>query len=238
MMASMRSDKELWEDIHLGTKHRRRIASHNVLTAAYLTQLKILGPNVRILEIGAGSGEFASLVAPVVASVTVLDYSSEAISRCRQLLGKLNNIDYVQEDLFTYTPEQKYDLVYSGGLLEHFFSVERKTCLQAHIRASAQYVLISVPADTPRNWERAIRNRYKTSEKQPDFLPLGERDVLQLFQEEGLELVSLLRIDETYGCHDTKAKLRRQMIRMGLFLDSSIGCDAGGLLLGLGRKCA
>ncbi|MCU0468840.1 MAG: class I SAM-dependent methyltransferase [Arcicella sp.] len=44
---------------------------------------------------------------------------------------KTNSIEVIEVDLFNYTPEKKYDLVVSNGLIEHF--IDTKNIIQKHV---------------------------------------------------------------------------------------------------------
>lgn len=58
---------------------------------------------------------------------------------------KTGSIEVVEVDLFNYTPQKKYDLVVSNGLIEHF--VDTKNIIQKHVEQlnSGGILLITLP---------------------------------------------------------------------------------------------
>jgi SAM-dependent methyltransferase len=76
-----------------------------------------------ILEVGGGSGK-ASYMLQTTAKITILDISSVALTFARHLAQKLqikNNVIYLEADAFNLSfLKQKYDLVWSVGLVEHY----------------------------------------------------------------------------------------------------------------------
>lgn len=58
---------------------------------------------------------------------------------------KTGSIEVVEVDLFNYTPQKKYDLVVSNGLIEHF--VDTKNIIQKHVEQlnSGGVLLITLP---------------------------------------------------------------------------------------------
>ncbi len=229
-------DQELWNSTN--EMMRGRIAPHNVLLSHMIARSPLMKEIGTVLEIGCGSGQFSFFMHRSKCKVTLIDASKEAITCCRAMFnGHTENVQFVLEDVLTYKPEERFDLVYSGGLLEHYKGGFLRQMFEAHVRASAKYVMVAVPADTPRNWSRAIRNRNKTSREGalPDWTPMGEAQLLELFQELGIEVVLLCRIDETYGRTGVFSKLRRELIRRRFQICRSIDTNSGGLVVGIGR---
>lgn len=58
---------------------------------------------------------------------------------------KTGSIEVIEVDLFNYTPQKKYDLVVSNGLIEHFF--DTKNIIQKHVEQlnSGGILLITLP---------------------------------------------------------------------------------------------
>ena len=72
----------------------------------------------RVLELACGTGLCTRHVAPRVGHVTAVDASAEVIAINRARVGA-PNVDYVQADLFAWTPKTRYDLVFMGFWLSH-----------------------------------------------------------------------------------------------------------------------
>jgi 2-polyprenyl-3-methyl-5-hydroxy-6-metoxy-1,4-benzoquinol methylase len=72
----------------------------------------------RILELACGTGLFTRHLAPRVAHVTAVDASPEVLAINRQRIDAAN-VTYVQADLFTWRPTERYDAVFFSFWLSH-----------------------------------------------------------------------------------------------------------------------
>jgi len=79
--------------------------------------------NLKCIECGCGGGYESALMARDGAEVTVLDYSEKAIEYAKivnQRMGILNKIKFVKSDIFDFCINEKHDLVWNCGLIEHY----------------------------------------------------------------------------------------------------------------------
>ncbi len=103
-----------------------------------------------VIEIGAGSGTNGALAAQRGASVTVLDYSENALDRARDLFAA-NGLSarFEKQDALALLPELlgKYDISMSFGLTEHFSGDRRVRINKAHfdLLKEGGVAFISVP---------------------------------------------------------------------------------------------
>ena len=72
----------------------------------------------KVLELACGTGLFTRHLAPRSGHVTALDASSEvlAVNRARVVGG---NVEYIEADLFSWRPQQRYDAVFFSFWLSH-----------------------------------------------------------------------------------------------------------------------
>jgi len=87
------------------------------------------------IEIGAGRGTNAALMAQRGAKVTVLDYSDAALERAQRLFDALDlQVELVNDDALDLPESQRdrYDVSMSFGLAEHFLDGRRSGILKAH----------------------------------------------------------------------------------------------------------
>jgi demethylmenaquinone methyltransferase/2-methoxy-6-polyprenyl-1,4-benzoquinol methylase len=70
------------------------------------------------LELACGTGLFTRHLATRVGRLTAVDASPEVIARNRARVGSAS-VDYVQADLFEWTPPERYDLVFLSFWLSH-----------------------------------------------------------------------------------------------------------------------
>jgi 2-polyprenyl-3-methyl-5-hydroxy-6-metoxy-1,4-benzoquinol methylase len=106
--------------------------------------------NLNVIEIGAGRGVHAALMAKRDARVTVLDYSVSALKRA-ELLFQHNGVsaNFIQHDALSLSPElhDKFDISMSFGLTEHFKGTSRVAITKAHfdVLKKGGLTFISVP---------------------------------------------------------------------------------------------
>ena len=104
----------------------------------------------RTLEIGCGLGVntlLLSLEFPK-ASCTLIDFSESALKQARKLHKSFGRQPQtVLANVFEYSPKEKFDLVMSFGVAEHFIGKMRKEIIQRHFALArpGAAVFLSVP---------------------------------------------------------------------------------------------
>ena len=105
---------------------------------------------LKVIEIGAGAGTNAALMAKRGAQVTVLDYSDKALQAGRKFFAR-NGLaaEFIKQDALSLPMDllDKYDISMSFGLAEHFTGVDRININKAHFDVLKQggMAFISVP---------------------------------------------------------------------------------------------
>lgn len=105
---------------------------------------------LQVVEVGAGSGTYAALMAKKGASVTIIDYSAKALARSKKLFSHCDlNAVFIQADALRLPSalQSCFDVSMSFGLAEHFLDNERVAIIRAHfdlLRPNG-LTLISVP---------------------------------------------------------------------------------------------
>lgn len=154
-----------WERTSLeGTKARleRLLACPSHLEAYYpLVRLarrnNIL--NLKGLEVGCGCGSYSLILKKVgiISEATLLDISQTGLDlakklfasfgeECRTIRGDAMNLPFA---------DGEFDLVLSGGLLEHFQPDEQQKIVAEQCRV-AKNILCQVPASTPAYWTMRV----------------------------------------------------------------------------------
>lgn len=105
---------------------------------------------LKVIEIGAGSGTYAALMAGRGAEVTIMDYSPNALKQSEAYLRRNGlNAALVHQDALAIGPEfaGKYDVSMSFGLTEHFLGEARFRIKKAHfdVLRPGGAAFISVP---------------------------------------------------------------------------------------------
>lgn len=131
-------------------------AAGKVITALreyYSSRLRrLVTPHIdfhsRVLELGCGTATLLLSLAPHVREVVGLDISSEAlkIAQGHQARQGPNNVVFVKADCQNVPFENEFEVVYSAGLIEHFFERDIDIVRQ-HLKAAKPggRVIMSVP---------------------------------------------------------------------------------------------
>jgi SAM-dependent methyltransferase len=107
--------------------------------------------NKRILELGCGTGRLSYLALKGgAASVTLVDSSLKAVALAHGLFMKEcpDSYSIIHSDIFEFIPNDRYDLVFSSGLIEHFKDDARYGIVKKHMDLSLADCIIIHPTDT------------------------------------------------------------------------------------------
>jgi|TARA_B100001971_G_scaffold205620_1_gene223340 2-polyprenyl-3-methyl-5-hydroxy-6-metoxy-1,4-benzoquinol methylase len=116
-----------------------------------------------ILEFGSGLGRLSYLALMDKAKeVTLVDSSSKAILLSNELFKteKKNSYYIIHSDIYKFDSKKKYDIVFSSGLIEHFFRSERSYIIRKHIKSAKFDCIFVHPTD---NFYNTIINRFPLS---------------------------------------------------------------------------
>ncbi len=111
-----------------------------------------LNSHSKILEIGAGSGYLTrQLCSRFHCSAQLIDSSSEA-RRFFGLHNKNPRIRFRQMNAFEFKQENRFDLVFSDGLVEHFTGKKQKKLIFIHAKAAKKngFLILFVPRKSKR----------------------------------------------------------------------------------------
>lgn len=105
---------------------------------------------LKVIEIGAGAGTYAALMARQGAEVAILDYSDRALEKAK-IFFERNQVkaSFISRDALNLPSELlgKYDVSMSFGLTEHFLGEQRLAINKAHfdVLKPGGVTFISVP---------------------------------------------------------------------------------------------
>lgn len=82
---------------------------------------KVIQDGMQILDLGCGAGWLSNTLAYYHnVKVTGIDFNPVAVSRAREVAAVLgNDVEFLVANVFTYMPDQEFDLVCSEGVLHH-----------------------------------------------------------------------------------------------------------------------
>ncbi len=191
--------------------------------------------NLKVIEIGAGSGTNALLFAKYGARITILDYSKNAISKSKKFFKENNcEAEFILADALNLPQKLKgkYDVVMSFGLAEHFKGRERLQIIRSHfdLLNKKGLVLISVPnkSNPPYRIHKLVAETagtWKFGEEFPfsrgEFLKIGKSLKVNKMRFIGDSFYSSFRFINPLKL--LRKKKRRIKKEKGSFLDSYLG---------------
>ncbi len=80
--------------------------------------LEAFAPTGRVLELAGGTGLWTERLVHLADSVTVVDASPETLAINRSRVGD-SKARYVEADIFSWRPDERYDVVFFGFWLSH-----------------------------------------------------------------------------------------------------------------------
>ena len=93
--------------------------TYNAATRTFNAPLESASPLGEVLELACGPGTFTSELARRATSIDALDASPEMLEIAAARTAQATNVRFVQADLFTWTPNRRYDFVFFGFWLSH-----------------------------------------------------------------------------------------------------------------------
>ena len=83
-----------------------------------IAALEAFCPTGHVLELACGPGAWTEVLLRHATSVTAVDAAPEMLVRAKARVGE-NRVRFIQADLFMWTPDRRYDVVFFGFWLSH-----------------------------------------------------------------------------------------------------------------------
>lgn len=126
------SIKAFWESrSRCSTKHPESMVNFEEDTLRLYEKIKgetdaimplfMFAPHMDVLDMGAGWGQWALRFAPLVQSVTAVDYQQNFLERGRKAAKEsgLNNIEFCCSPVEEYKPGRKFHRIFFSGIFVH-----------------------------------------------------------------------------------------------------------------------
>jgi cyclopropane fatty-acyl-phospholipid synthase-like methyltransferase len=170
-------------------------------------------PNpIKIIELGCGTGYHTMQMTRLypVSKVTLVDFNASVIEDTEQRFAGLKcDKEFLLRDLFKLKLDEKYDIVHSQGLLEHYTPDERKELIQLHRDLLAPdgiaLILVPTPSLAYRFWRGLLEKLHQWI--YPDETAIPRAEFVRELRSSGLEILKI------QGCHlmEVGAVCRRRL---------------------------
>lgn len=103
---------------------------------------------IKLIELGSGSGHLSAVFAREGYDVTLLDFSTSALAVAKKTFELLNlEGDFIHGDLldYSFSNDQIYDIAWNSGVMEHFDENSLSNALKVINNINAKYYIFIVP---------------------------------------------------------------------------------------------
>jgi ubiquinone/menaquinone biosynthesis C-methylase UbiE len=168
------------------------------LTSAYRRLFKRMNfSHPKVLELGSGSGvnslEIAKNLEPE--QITLVDSNDSALEFSKRTFKNTNfNVKYLKASVLDLDLKEKFDLVHSEGLCEHFYGKDREKIFKTHADFCKEngFVIIFVPYKCISYYLNKkilmIRNKWIWDEE-----PFSKKELYALCEQNNLEVLKKTR---------------------------------------------
>ena len=200
-----------WDQYH----RRVRVSQRFLWTVwrAYANLLKGISFSrpIKIIELGCGTGYHTMQMTHLypVSKVTLVDFNASVVEDTEQRFAGLDcEKEFLLRDLFKFELDEKYDIVHSQGLLEHYTPEERKQLIRLHrdllTPDGLAVILVPTPSPAYRFWRGLLERLHLWI--YPDETAISFAEFTEELESSGLEILKM------QGCHlmEVGAVCRRQ----------------------------
>jgi ubiquinone/menaquinone biosynthesis C-methylase UbiE len=169
---------------------------YSVHLKKYFKLLEPLGlKSPKMLELGAGTGKISfELLKKYGGEAVLIDNNEKAFSLHKKLIKDCDNIKYVKADFFKAGIEDKFDLVFSDGLLEHFSDKSRILDLYKSLVKPEGQILIFALNDN------LFTKFLELGEKKMGYSePIPLKECIKLCESNGLKIINKIEYFFEYG---------------------------------------
>jgi len=155
-VADVRDDLCVWLDKSNATQIEDLLYAYDnpcpfqIELANYIASLTCGMGSISSLEVGSSFGVTSALL-PRDFHKSLLDYDPVALKKGAEFFEKIGqSVETINRDILQAdagSPDGRYELVFSAGLLEHFNEAERRTIIQNMVRYTkvGGYTIIGIP---------------------------------------------------------------------------------------------
>ncbi len=151
---------------------------------------------IKIIELGCGTGYHTLQMTKVysITKVTMVDFNAMVIENTKRRMSQIEcEKEFLLCDLFDFNSHEKYDIVHSQGLLEHYTPDQQEKLIRLHrdLLAPDGVALILVP--TSNLFYRVYREFQEKLRLwiYDDEIPISKKELAVALELSGLEILKI-----------------------------------------------
>jgi len=160
-----------------------------------LLKCKKLPKKINIIELGSGTGKLSLKLYKFFnnCKCTLVDYSKSALELSKRKFkeNNIHNQNFIYANVLEFKTKKKYDIVHSGGLIEHFSGSELNKIVRKHVELCKKNGLIIIMVPAPLLWYKLYRKTMECLGKWPKNIetPMDEHYLVQLTEKNGIKVL-------------------------------------------------
>jgi ubiquinone/menaquinone biosynthesis C-methylase UbiE len=149
--------------------------------------------NPSIIELGSGTGKLSlKLGKHFKGRCTLVDFSRDALELSKRKFEE-SNLDgkFVYSDALKFRTGEKFDIVHSGGLIEHFLGKDLDGIIRKHAQLCKKGGLIIIMVPAPLLWYKVYRKSMETVGRWPVNIevPMDELTLVKSAERNGIKVL-------------------------------------------------
>ena len=151
---------------------------------------------IKIIELGCGTGYHTLQMTKLfpVNKVTLVDFNANVVEDTKKRLSCLKcEKEFLLRDLFTLDLDEKYDIVHSQGLLEHYTPEEQRKLISLHrdllTTNGIAIILVPTPSIPYRFWRGMLEKLHLWI--YPDETAISEEEFTKQLESSGLQILKM-----------------------------------------------
>jgi len=157
-----------------------------------------LGEPVKIIELGCGTGYTTLQLTKLfpVSKVTLVDFNPNVLATAEKRLSRLGcEKEFLLQDLFSLDLSEKYSIVHSQGLLEHYTLEQKRKLIRLHKELLAKdgvaVIIVPTPSLAYRFWRGMMEMMHLWI--YTDEIAIPEEELHTELEHSGLQILKMKR---------------------------------------------